>query len=295
MWMTSRTLTSHGFQFDTSPEKFGELRASNDVLHDTDALRERMNEDGYLLLRGYLDKEVVRNARRELLTKLAAVGEVDMSHSLEEAIDAGKSSRPSDFAKSLRTGAAVRALCHQGRIMEFFERFLGGVVRSFDYIWVRTVRPGGVTGCHYDVVYMGRGTHNLYTAWIPVGDVPLSDGPLVILENSHRLDELKNTYGKLDVDRDRDNNPYGGGWFSKNPVEVQQNFGGRWLTTEFELGDVLMFTMFTLHCSLDNTSPRIRLSTDSRYQLASEPVDERWIGADPIAHSEAARVPLRRN
>jgi hypothetical protein len=49
--------------------------------------------------------------------------------------------------------------------------------------------------------------------------------------------------------------------------------------------------MFTLHCSLDNQSPvnRIRLSSDSRYQLASEPADERWIGADPIAHGPAAQ------
>jgi hypothetical protein len=61
---------------------------------------------------------------------------------------------------------------------------------------------------------------------------------------------------------------------------VQQQFGGRWLTTEFQAGDLLIFTMFTLHCSLDNTSPRIRLSTDSRYQPAADPVDERWVEAD---------------
>ena len=73
---------------------------------------------------------------------------------------------------------------------------------------------------------------------------------------------------------------------TKNPNEPQQRYGGRWLTTEFEPGDVLMFGMFTLHCSLDNESPenRIRLSTDTRYQLASEPADERWIGHDPFGH-----------
>jgi hypothetical protein len=49
--------------------------------------------------------------------------------------------------------------------------------------------------------------------------------------------------------------------------------------------------MVTLHCSLDNQSPvnRIRLSSDSRYQLASEPADERWIGEEPIAHGPAAQ------
>ena len=39
-----------------------------------------------------------------------------------------------------------------------------------------------------------------------------------------------------------------------------------------------------MHASMDNQTNRIRLSTDTRYQLASEPVDERWIGDNPIAH-----------
>ncbi|OGG50104.1 MAG: hypothetical protein A3F84_02650 [Candidatus Handelsmanbacteria bacterium RIFCSPLOWO2_12_FULL_64_10] len=292
--MPEQTLTSNGFPIDTSPGRFGEFRASNDVLQDPAALRARMAEDGYLLLRGYLDREVVLNARRELLTKLNAAGDIDTHYPLDEAVFSGQSTWTPAMTKDLRTGTAVRALCHEGRIIQFFEGFLGDRVRSFDFIWVRRVRPGGATGCHYDVVYMGRGTHDLYTAWIPVGDVPFSDGPLMVLENSHRLEDLKSTYGRLDVDRDRDNNPYGGGWFSKNPAEVQERFGGRWLTTEFRAGDVLVFTMFTLHCSLDNTSRRFRFSTDSRYQLASAPVDERWVGEKILGHGERARVPLKR-
>ena len=59
----------------------------------------------------------------------------------------------------------------------------------------------------------------------------------------------------------------------------------RWLTTDYRAGDLLVFSMYTTHCSLDNTSDRIRLSSDTRYQLASEPLDERWIGENPIAHS----------
>jgi len=292
--MSEQVLTSNGFPIDTSPGKFGELRASNDILKDPAALRARMAEDGYLLLRGYLDKQVVLNARRELLAKLSAAGDIDTRYPLDEAVFSGRSTWTPAMTKDLRTGAAIRALCHEGRIIQFFEGFLGDRVRSFDFIWVRRVRPGGATGCHYDVVYMGRGTHDLYTAWIPVGDVPFSEGPLMILENSHRLEDLKSTYGRLDVDRDLDNNPYGGGWFSKNPAEVQGRFGGRWLTTEFRAGDVLIFTMFTLHCSLDNTSRRFRFSTDSRYQLASAPVDERWVGEEIIGHGERARVPVKR-
>jgi len=46
----------------------------------------------------------------------------------------------------------------------------------------------------------------------------------------------------------------------------------------------LIFDMYLVHGGLDNRSQRFRLSSDSRYQLASEPVDERWVGADPPGH-----------
>ncbi len=79
------------------------------------------------------------------------------------------------------------------------------------------------------------------------------------------------------------------GALSKNPVSLRNRYGGRWLTDEFEAGDMLIFGMHTIHASLDNHSSQIRLSSDSRYQLASEPVDERWVGANPIGHSVAFR------
>ena len=42
--------------------------------------------------------------------------------------------------------------------------------------------------------------------------------------------------------------------------------------------------MRILHASLVNTSTRYRISVDSRYQLASEPFDERWVGERPLGH-----------
>lgn len=287
--------TSHGHRFETDPAAFGELRDSSRVADDVAALRRRMDEDGYLLLRGYLEVEPVLAARRELCEKLASVGLIDRGRPVTEAIFSGSTAGVptvdrKTFARDLRTGMAVRALCLGAQVLGFYERFLGGEPLAYKYIWVRNVRVGAATGVHFDWVYMGRGTRNLYTSWIPIGDVPLSDGPLVVLEGSHRLAELQGTYGALDVDRDgvwdKKEHPYAGGWLTKDVREVQARFGGRWLTTEFRAGDLLLFGMFTLHCSIDNRSPqnRIRLSTDSRYQLASEPADERWVGEEPFGH-----------
>jgi hypothetical protein len=50
------------------------------------------------------------------------------------------------------------------------------------------------------------------------------------------------------------------------------------------MGDLLTFSVFIVHASLDNASTQIRLSSDSRYQLASEALDERWVGENPPAH-----------
>ena len=83
----------------------------------------------------------------------------------------------------------------------------------------------------------------------------------------------------MDVDRDRVR-----GWFSDDPFEIQSRYGGRWATSEFEPGDGLIFGMFTLHASLTNVSEEFRLSSDTRYQLAAEPCDERWIGREPKGH-----------
>jgi ectoine hydroxylase-related dioxygenase (phytanoyl-CoA dioxygenase family) len=195
-----------------------------------------------------------------------------------------------------RSSAELQRLLFDGPMIEFFEGFLEGDVRHFDYIWLRSVVPGKGTAPHGDSVFMNRGTTRLYTAWTPLGEIDTRLGGLIVLENSHKLDEIRNTYGQRDVDTYCDDDPNEaeyletGKWawngqLSDDPVQLREDLGGRWLTADYRPGDVLIFTMYTLHASLDNQSENLlRLSTDTRYQLASEPVDERWIGEDPIAH-----------
>ncbi|MBC8136790.1 MAG: hypothetical protein H8F28_12975, partial [Fibrella sp.] len=84
------------------------------------------------------------------------------------------------------------------------------------------------------------------------------------------------------------------GVFHDDANAIQASLGGRWLTSpEYRMGDVLLFTIATLHASLDNKSDRIRLSSDTRYQPAHLPADERWIlgknGERPTAHGLAGK------
>ncbi|MBI2190444.1 MAG: phytanoyl-CoA dioxygenase family protein [Planctomycetes bacterium] len=285
--MSTTSLTSCKQTLDLSPKRFGELKDNSGIAGDADALRARMEEDGYLLLRGLLNRDEVLAARGEVFSRLAEVGEVDTRYPVMEGISSGHSRRkelddPGLFWKSVCEGPKLRRVTHAGAMMGFHKHFLGGQPRCFDYLWLRVVPVGHSTGCHYDVVYMGRGTRRLYTTWTPYGDISRADGTLMILEKSHQIEELLNDYAQIDVDK----TPNRGGWFSTHPPEVAERFDRRWLTTDFRAGDILVFGMHTMHCSIDNASPvqRLRLSSDTRYQLASEPVDERWIGPNPLAH-----------
>jgi ectoine hydroxylase-related dioxygenase (phytanoyl-CoA dioxygenase family) len=159
-------------------------------------------------------------------------------------------------------------------------------VQVLDKILVRTARVGAATGVHFDWVYFTQGTADLYTAWIPIGDVPVEDGALLVLEGSHRIAELRRDYGRFDAFRDGGysdtNHRYFEGLLTKDAPAVQQRYGLRWLTTDYAAGDVVIFGMFTLHCSLDNQSSagRIRISVDARYQRAADPVDQRWMSEE---------------
>jgi hypothetical protein len=257
-----------------------------------------MQEDGYLYLPGLLDAALVRQTRQELSEQLAAEGVLDPDYSPIELV--AKPGVTMQFRPDLVSfSPTLPALLYSGSMMALYQNFLGGEVRHFDYTWLRAVAPGRGTYPHCDSVYMGRGTSHLYTSWTPLGDVSWAMGGLMILEGSHCIAAIRNRYCQRDVDcydPNRKTAPlYASGqkaWsgaLSHNPVSLQRRYGGRWLTGEFQAGDVLIFGMFTVHASLDNHSPQIRLSSDSRYQLACEPVDERWVGAEPIAHSPVAK------
>lgn len=259
------------------------LRDSNDLLDDVPALRARMAEDGYLFLRGLQKRENVLAARRLLLERLDQNSQIDRAFPLlDGVVKPGGKGAFLGGAQALTHTPEFLGVVESPEILGFFDRFLGEKSLTFDYKWLRAVGPGGNTGAHYDMVYMGRGSERLYTCWTPLGDIPLEQGTLALLQGSHNLESyqrLRDTYGRMDVDRDNVQ-----GWFSNDPLEMVERFGGQWRTAEFQMGDVLLFGMFTLHGSTNNTSNRYRLSSDTRYQPAADRVDERWVGKNPIAH-----------
>ena len=70
-------LYSYGHPLDMDEAKVGVLRDSIDAADDVAELRRRFATDGYLYLKGYLDRDEVLAARASLTTGLAAAGVLD--------------------------------------------------------------------------------------------------------------------------------------------------------------------------------------------------------------------------
>ena len=260
---------------------FGETiflaRSSNDVFDDTAALHQRIEEDGYLVIRNFHKRDLVLSARREIVEHMASQDLLDPSTPLDDAVVGPGVSRPFRPKDSIvRQWPSFLEVVEGRDTLAFYERFLGGPAISLDHKWVRGVTPGRNIGAHYDVVYMGAGTKSLYTMWSALGDVTLEMGPLAFCPRSHKIKKLKETYGAADAHQDLK-----GGTFSDNPHDVMKTLGLRWASTPFNAGDVVIFGMYFMHAAIQNASNRFRLSCDTRYQLASEPMDKRHMGKDP--------------
>ena len=277
-----KKLQSCGLPLTLSPNAFGELRAS-DPTTSRESLTEQMERQGYLFFREMVAPELVTNAQRELAKHLATEGAtVPNTNPLDLVAAPGFES---DFRSEAGNYPLTYEATRASALKEFFDRFLGAPSRTLDHTWIRIKSPGRSTAPHCDIVYMGRGTHQLYTLWMPLGDIPLELGPLMLLEGSNRLTRLRENYCQMDIDKHRNATRwrfrhggfFRGGQYTKKPAAAQKELGGRWLTTDFRAGDVVIFTGFTLHGSLDNMTDRIRISADTRYQRSDQPADPRWI------------------
>jgi len=250
-----------------------------------DQLPSHLARDGYVLLRAALPRAAVLAARRDVLQRLAAVGEI--AEPSEAAVATGHSQRAAlhpdlgAFWQQVCESPALRHLSHGPALAAASAAVLGCATLPFDFLWLRTMTQGRASPLHFDHVYMNRGSQRLVTAWIPLGDVPLRAGPLVVVEGSHRFEDLIARYRGVDVDRD--SLP---GSFPEDAVAFAQSRQTRLLTTAFQAGDVLLFDMFTLHGSCDNRlgGGQVRLSCDVRWQAADDARDERWFGHPPPGH-----------
>ncbi len=244
---------------------------STDIIADTEALRARMQRDGYLFLRGLVPPEAIANVQRQVGELARAAGWLKQDRPVEEAVAdlAGFCVDPDPVY--LRTLRAINrledyhALKHHPALIGFLERLLGGAILAHPRVLMRNIFPSKdafTTKSHQDYPNV-QGTTEVYTAWMPLIDCPLEVGPLQVAAGTHGGEVFDFHIGA-----------------GAGGIEIVEQFEGRWATGEFRQGDVLFFHSLAVHKGIPNRSEKLRMSMDVRYQLVSEPFNPDNANAD---------------
>ena len=309
-------------------------------------LRETLRRDGYALLRGFLDARDVESARAVALEALMASKPDlflldDPGGAKEKDLKKQGLLRPDARALGLLARQDVAARAEVRRVTECDALFdvAARVLFSDDgdagliakertkrtkrtssppsprlamttaYKWLRAVAGGEFTGVHTDRVFLGGGSGRLVTAWIPLGDVRVADGALMVAAGSHAdatFAGVRRTYGASAAGADGANS----GWLTDDAAEVldvarrlNRSFANRetrgaanrneenvaetidWRTCDFQSGDVVLLALDVVHMSLTNVSgeeakngngaARARVSVDTRWQPEGDDPDPR--------------------
>jgi len=268
---------------DVPPALIGELTDSAALLGKPELLRSRLQEDGYLFLKAVLPATAVHAARREVFQRLLQVGEI--AEPAAAGIATGGSRRAElepdlgGFWKSVSETPTLRSVSHGSAIGAILSLLFGEPARPQDYMFLRAAALGRATGLHFDYPFFTRAHDQVATVWLPIGDVPVSDGPLVVVEGSNQFRDLIDPMIGFDISTDKTRKADLG----IDAITFAEQRRTRLLTRNFEAGDIALFGMYTAHGSLDNHSSigRVRLSCDVRWQPATLPVDDRYFGSNP--------------
>lgn len=281
-----RSLTSNGFRLE--PRILGPLQPSRPDRPMAD-LREQFRAQGYLWLKGLLDREEVLAFRQRFFSAFVGTGLLRDDDPLD-AIYGDQEDRDATRKRLMEAArwAAYEAFCLAPSIWRFYEEFLEGPVYLHKRKIIRFTRPGdpNCTGAHYDLTYLRGGTDTVCTSWIPMGDIPVAMGGLVYLEGSDAAGrEMEAEYRRKsrDLPPEEQISAYNrhmaqGGWLTKDLPALAARLGTRWLWADYEAGDMVVHSAYMIHAATINQSEegRLRLSTDIRYQRVRDEIDARW-------------------
>jgi hypothetical protein len=235
------------------------LEDSNGFLQDELRFRERFNKDGYLLLRNVLDKEKISKVRSDIIAILRNDG-VIAEGSGDEPVWSGEN--VADFLEihtkihSLKSFDEMRTHLSLTGLME---KLYGCPVYVWMNVDVRTHTPkmSPITIIHQDYQVFYRGGR-FSIAWIPLMDMDATVGGVDIAPGSHE------TVTKKDYVYTKDK------YYTENagallPLTVEEKCG-EFMHTTSNSGDVLMIHDKVAHRSRLNTSNKLRISMDVRFQ-----------------------------
>jgi ectoine hydroxylase-related dioxygenase (phytanoyl-CoA dioxygenase family) len=274
--------TSNGVAVPFDDRHFAPLRDSSPVRRDPAKLRARYDEDGYLYLRGVLDRPTVM-AMRQAYFSTFPPGYLRPGSRPVEGIFSGH--RPAGMpahgveghpAYAFVRSAGFASFARDRRLEQLAADVLDGPVQQLPRAIVRHFdRSTPVASrAHLDYSYLDRGTDQLVTVWMPLGDCPRRTGGLVYLDGSHRLP--RSSFDRLHTVMDR---PSDDRAISHDLGWVSEQLDRRWLWADYQAGDVAIHSPYIVHASLDTMTDVMRLSADLRFLRQGDRPDARWLQA----------------
>lgn len=198
--MTQPLYTSLGHSIP--PHRFGPLNERSNLINDGESLRAALTTDGYLLLRDVLDPHEVLTARKEVFSRLVEVGElkppaiegIQLASAVARSCiqTLARSGDPCVKGRRYPSRYAFRPYdCDDGANFRRPRAFVRFPVAARDGAGPRVCVP--LRPC----VYEPSATDCLYTVWTALGDVPIEDGPMLLVEGSHRWDDFDRGISRL--------------------------------------------------------------------------------------------------
>lgn len=239
---------------------------STDLLNDGPALKQRLDDDGYLFIRGLLPAETILNVRQRLLEIAGAGGWLDDSRAVGDAVvnPSAACKDPEETYMEVFRGMWADEELHRLRthpaILDFFGRVFGEPALAHPMFVQRNIFPKRedfdfTTGMHQDKVHIGGSTN--HALWMPLGDCPREKGALAVAATSHKSGVLETKVGS-----------------GAGGMDINVPVPGQWVTGAFKAGDALIFADTAVHQALPNRTNELRQSFDARYQPASQPIAE---------------------
>lgn len=248
-----------------------ELRISNDAMNNPEELRIRIAEEGYLFFKKLQDPGKLWALREEMLTTIQAGGwlvagtePMDGIADISTQCTEGDSAYAEVYHEVYKLEAFHRS-GHWPEVIGMVEKIIGKPVLPHPQKIARLWFPkytAHTTPIHQDFVHF-QGNFETYTCWAPVGDCPIELGGLAVLPGSHKSNKVLEHHFSL-----------GAGGLCVNTDDLE----GDWHSTNYEIGDTLIFPALTIHKALPNlTEDRLRVSLDNRYQAADAPIAEHML------------------
>lgn len=255
-------------------------------------LRPEFDRDGFVLLRGFLEPDVVEQARAamEVLVdrqaeRLLAEGKIQdrladapFETRLEELYRDRPEEAPTLFRPELHLAGLFPLFFHPG-LLDLGEALLGPEIRLYPNYSARPKLPGHVPTevlWHQDGGYTGAeaGALRMINVWTSLVSARVENGCMQFVPGTHRLGIVRHEQRR---------------YYLEIAPEALAGREGAAIPVETDPGDIVLFHNLLFHRGLPNRSRTVRWSLDWRYQDATQPTQRAEHGhlARSRAHPES--------